>query len=152
MVSGVNSAKVEMKNATVGFPSHLFVFSACWCLRAFAHWFAVGAFACHCGGLAAGFVLFAVVFANLGCTHGFAWVTCPFAHVGLWFCCRFWCAVAWGRFGILFLKGGNHTFGQILGTLWLCLEITLFRMLGAILGFAPIGSLFFGGIPKRMKI
>ena len=51
-----------------------------------------------------------------------------------------------------FLNGGNHTFGQILGTFWFCLEIPLFRMLGAILRSAPIGSLFFGGIPKRVEI
>jgi hypothetical protein len=133
VVCGVNSAKVEMKNATLGSPSHLCVFTARSCSRAFAHRFAVSAFACHGCSLAACLILFAVVFANLGCAHRFAWVTCPFAHLGLWF----WCVVAWGRFCIILFKGSNHTFGQILDTFWLYLEIPLFWVLGAIFGFAP---------------
>ena len=149
MVSGVNSAKVEMKNATVGVPSHLRVYSARSCLRAFAHWFAVGTFACHCG--------------PRGGLCSFCCCICqPWVHA--WVClghlplCAPWTLVllqvlvrcCLGRFGILLFKGATTPSGKSLARFGFALKSRFSECLGRSSICADL-SVVLWGIPKGWK-
>ena len=129
MVSGVNSAKVEMKNATVGFRR---IYVVLWLDRVYVR--------LRIGLLSA--PLPAIARPRGGLCSFCCCICQPWVHA--WVClghlplcapwtlvfCRFWCAVAWAGLASFFLKGATTPSGKSLARFGFALKSRFSECLG----------------------